>query len=473
MNPWDLIQRATGVSQTRVQPRSGPPRGLQPQTVNVRATAVRGAGAPRGLVPGLGMAGFYADPSVRAVQQRNADFVIDASRRALAPASRAPAANGRTNVDPLRRMTAPGLAAPGGGGIDFRQLGSWLTKPRLTPEQMRRTTAPGLSTVSPSARFDRRYTATGAPIPGMIGSGNVAGGGNAGASIQSPMSGIAPGSSWTTAVTPGARARTERMNELSQQAGGQNYSFETAFPNEFAGAKSAAPVVEQYRKDLAADPLANAPALIDQRSQEYGQRADIAKWMEANRNAPKGADGMNVVDRFLAKQRPAAQSLADSPVFNSPDADRQVAEAGYGGMKYDPESTKQLQAFEAGADWAASGGGAMKDAKFEQGTMEFGGDALRARQAPNRAVAEAGYQGMKVDPATAPEMGTLGAGSTWTGQGVNQLQGMPMTAATAETNRQINFEGSPLPEANAAQAASKEADDLLEVYKRNILGFGS
>ena len=324
-----------------------------------------------------------------------------------------------------------------------------------------------------AGRTDPRYSATGAPIPGMLGGGNVAGGGNAGASVRQPMGSNSPAPGWTAAVTPGARARTERMNELSQQAGGQNYSFETAFPNEFAGAKSAAPIVEQYRKDLAADPLASTPALIDQRSQEYGQRADISKWMEANRNAPKGADGMNVVDRFLAKQRPAAQSMADSPVFNSPDADRQVAEAGYGGMKYDPESTKQLQAFEAGADWAASGGGAMQNAKFDQGAMEYGGDSLRSRQAPNRAVAEAGYQGMKVDPATAPEMGTMGAGSTWTGQGVSQLQGMPMAAATAETNRQINFEGSPLPEANAAQAATKEADDLLEVYKRNILGFGS
>lgn len=43
----------------------------------------------------------------------------------------------------------------------------------------------------------------------------------------------------------------------------------------------------------------------------YAQRADIAAWIEANKNAPKGVDGKNIVDRFLEKQR--AQGLLDAP----------------------------------------------------------------------------------------------------------------------------------------------------------------
>jgi hypothetical protein len=43
----------------------------------------------------------------------------------------------------------------------------------------------------------------------------------------------------------------------------------------------------------------------------YAQRADIAAWIEANKNAPKGVDGKNIVDRFLEKQR--SQGLLDAP----------------------------------------------------------------------------------------------------------------------------------------------------------------
>lgn len=35
----------------------------------------------------------------------------------------------------------------------------------------------------------------------------------------------------------------------------------------------------------------------------YAQRADIQAWIAANQNAPKGADGKNIVDRFLEQQR--------------------------------------------------------------------------------------------------------------------------------------------------------------------------
>lgn len=43
----------------------------------------------------------------------------------------------------------------------------------------------------------------------------------------------------------------------------------------------------------------------------YAQRADIAAWIEANKNAPKGVDGKNIVDRFLEKQQ--RQGLLDTP----------------------------------------------------------------------------------------------------------------------------------------------------------------
>jgi len=43
----------------------------------------------------------------------------------------------------------------------------------------------------------------------------------------------------------------------------------------------------------------------------YAQRADIQAWIEANKNAPKGVDGKNIVDRFLEKQR--SQGLLDVP----------------------------------------------------------------------------------------------------------------------------------------------------------------
>lgn len=261
------------------------------------------------------------------------------------------------------------------------------------------------------------------------------------------------------------------MNELSQQAGGANLSFREAFPQEYSAAQSVTPLVEQYRKDLQSNPLADAPELIDQRSQAYAQRADIAKWIEANKNAPKGADGMNVVERFLAKQRPAAASVADSPVLNPSEADRLTAESGYGSAKFDPESIQGLKALEAGNDWAASGMAGLKDAKFERGEMEYGGEMLRPSAAMeserNRQIAESGYQGAQIDTS---DLSSFGVGSTWNGNGVGQLEDVPMSPATAESNRQINFSGSPLPEANRAQAQRAQADILLSRHKKTVQG---
>lgn len=302
------------------------------------------------------------------------------------------------------------------------------------------------------------------------GRGNV-GGGNAGSLIQPPLGATGTSTtSWTTSVTPGARARQERMNELSQQAGGPNYSFETGFPREFEAAKSTAPVVEQYRKDLASNALADTPELIDQRSQAYGQRADIAKWLETMQKG--SASDQAIAAKFLAKQRPAQQSIADASIFNATEEDRRTAEAGYGGMKFDPETTRDLKAFEAGADWAASGMAGLKDSKLETGTSEYGGELLRdgagIEAARRREIAESGYAGRSVSPEDTADLATLGAGSKFTGTGVTHLADMKMTPATAETNRQINFEGSPLPEANAAQAESDNRDKFLANFMKNI-----
>lgn len=79
----------------------------------------------------------------------------------------------------------------------------------------------------------------------------------------------------------------------------------------------------------------------------YAQRADIQAWMEANKNAPKGVDGKNIVDRFLEQQQ--KRGLLDVPDQGAP---------GLGGeriaMPVDPESavqagTRGLVGFEGSA----------------------------------------------------------------------------------------------------------------------------
>jgi hypothetical protein len=62
----------------------------------------------------------------------------------------------------------------------------------------------------------------------------------------------------------------------------------------------------------------------------YAQRADIAAWMEANKNAPKGADGLNIVERFERQQR--ERGLWGSPGSPSGDlAGEQLAARGDAG----------------------------------------------------------------------------------------------------------------------------------------------
>lgn len=50
----------------------------------------------------------------------------------------------------------------------------------------------------------------------------------------------------------------------------------------------------------------------------YSDRADIQEWINANRNAPKGADGKNIVDRFLEQQRKRGLIQEDTTAGYSP-----------------------------------------------------------------------------------------------------------------------------------------------------------
>lgn len=84
----------------------------------------------------------------------------------------------------------------------------------------------------------------------------------------------------------------------------------------------------------------------------YAQRADISAWIEANKDAPKGADGKNIVDRFLEQQR--AKGLLDTP-------------GSTGGM-----GTERI-AMPADAESAAQAG--------QRGLVGFDGTALQQAQA--------------------------------------------------------------------------------------------
>ncbi len=87
----------------------------------------------------------------------------------------------------------------------------------------------------------------------------------------------------------------------------------------------------------------------------YAQRADIQAWIAANQNAPKGADGKNIVDRFLDQQRKrglldapgeAGTALADGAERIAMPTD--AASAAQAGMKglvgYDGTALQQAQA---------------------------------------------------------------------------------------------------------------------------------
>lgn len=113
----------------------------------------------------------------------------------------------------------------------------------------------------------------------------------------------------------------EERNRMLQQAGGPNISQRLVPTEAEATAINAArgPVQEaalNYRQQVESDPAAPLPELIDPRSPAYAQRADIQAWMAANQNAARGADGKNIVERFLAKQRPLQAATDAAPDYS-------------------------------------------------------------------------------------------------------------------------------------------------------------
>lgn len=237
----------------------------------------------------------------------------------------------------------------------------------------------------------------------------------------------APGLGAPTPITTGRGASRERMNEMSQNAGGANIS-ERILPGEDAVKAAGA-----YAEARAKDPFAEIPALVDQRSQEYGQRADIAAWIEANKNAPKGADGMNIVDRFLAKQRPAAP--LQSQLSEAPD----YSEGGAPTAPWTP----------ADAPGPAPERGTVIGEKY-YGKQWDGTQWIDQAQAPF---------------STSP-LGTTAA----YGMAQQGVEFVPQATAQASN---LNF-NSPLPEANMSQAFSDESrtlsEDLLKKYKLGVQG---
>jgi hypothetical protein len=214
-------------------------------------------------------------------------------------ASRAPVyAPARVNQPPSSQQRRNAGANRGGGVSPRYGLPASASRPSEYPMGVAGRTMPGLPA---SANVPGQY-------PAGVPRGRPAAGPAARpAAARSPVpagGAPAPAGGYTPMVTPSFRAREEQLVSAGQQAGLKGYRPSASWDKSsesFKAAAAVAPTVAAFREAGAG---AAVPAVIDQRSQEYGQRADIQAWMNANRNAPKGADGMNIVDRFIKQQRP-------------------------------------------------------------------------------------------------------------------------------------------------------------------------
>ena len=126
----------------------------------------------------------------------------------------------------------------------------------------------------------------------------------------------------------------------------------------------------------------------------YAQRADIVAWMEANKNAPKGADGKNIVDRFLEQQR--AKGLLDAPGGGG------VAAPGGEQLRTPTDSESAAQALARGVSWADPAlkgqtpmAVAQADIAAYQGRQN---EALMAAATANGEIAARYGNGMTIDP---------------------------------------------------------------------------
>jgi hypothetical protein len=233
-------------------------------------------------------------------------------------------------------------------------------------------------------------------------------------------------------VTPKDRVQREELQRMSQQYGaGRTYATRLVPTEEEAVAINTPKVpVPQAAVDQAAafaqareaNPLADVRefAQIDQRSQEYAQRADIQAWMKANPELAK---------KFLAKQRqgePQPMRPTDSGLEAAYSGRIQVAPQGA-----DPSGVPFQQGeLPAGTPQPLQGGNA---AGFQQ-EMNVG----PAPQAPV-------YQGPAPDRAPA---GMAQSQEALSQAFSGQLEVVPQAAAQQSN---LNF-NSPLPSANLTQA---------------------
>lgn len=85
----------------------------------------------------------------------------------------------------------------------------------------------------------------------------------------------------------------------------------------------------------------------------YSDRADIRAWIDANKNAPKGVDGKNIVDRFLEQQRAKGLIQEDTTADFTPTfSQQQLAEV----------DAVQSPAFSQGRDRILGMQGSLADA---------------------------------------------------------------------------------------------------------------
>lgn len=273
-------QRASGLRGRlrAIGPQGGAPRASVPvgpnpgQMLGRLGGALRGAG---GALVGAGQAAAARIPTLYAPPQA-ASAAARGSRSVASVLGRI-AANPRILANPYTAAAAGTLA-----------LGAWAASGGGGGSQQGRRSGGG-------QYFGPGYMPDAAIFP--QGRGRV-GGGNAGASSAADWSGGTTPVANTTPVgygappvvgAPAARAQRERVNEMLQNAGVQQ----------------PLPPMEDLRPYWARNPEIAKAAAEGPRSTDagYSERADIQAWMEANKNAPKGADGKNIVDRFLEQQQ--------------------------------------------------------------------------------------------------------------------------------------------------------------------------
>ena len=232
----------------------------------------------------------------------------------------------------------------------------------------------------------------------------------------------------------------------------------------------------------------------------YAQRADIQAWIAANQNAPKGADGKNIVDRFLEQQR--KRGLLDTPGEGGsalavgseriamPTDAASAAQAGMKGLVgYDGTALQQAQA--GVAEIQGRENSALTQRIFQQaadGTLasmlpeslrtpvDFGGDWAQTAKA---AVNPAGTAGMEIaEPFSSPELNrqfaSLGqpaaaqAIATGTGGGPT-LQ--PTSAAAGEAGVEPSQPDAPGNKPNPADELAMRYIDGLRSTRSARLGY--